>query len=1048
MKKPKPENQIPALDFYALFHQNPTAAFIWKKEDNQFLLLKVNQKAIEITQGKAAGFLNQTAGEIYPELPDMVEKLNECYDLKKEVAFEQLYPSRSTEKSHWTEFRLVFMEPNFVIMFSENINRRVSAEKQLTTHDSRYRLLIESVSAGIGYYDTEGRVILFNEMAAKIMGGDPEDFTGKSLVELYGAEDGEKYMGRLRETLSSETFQTYVDEIVLPAGTFWFDSKYSKVYNSQGGLEGVQIISTNITALKNAEKAIKKSEERFKAFFTQSESVNLIIDPASGTIQDANHAAVEFYGYPRKDLLNKKIFDINVQEQTEVSEMMTHAMNKTRNSFNFKHRLANGDVRDVLVYSSPIAFDDRTTLFSIIMDTTQQVIAENQLRMISENWKKTFDAMKDGISLLDANMRVVQANTSLCNYLGINEKEILGQKCYRVFHGAEKPCEDCPYERMKASKKREKFEDTIRELDFDIIMDPLFDEKKNVVGAVHVISDITERKIFDKTMEVLLEISKVSYAQLELRSFLEKLHEQISTILNAQNFYVALYNQEDGTYTFPYHVDEREHYEGTLPAKLEGSLTDYVRKTARGQIITEEIEQKIKQKKQIKLVGEPSPVWLGAPLFSSADKRVIGVIALQDYTNPNAYTRKDLEILEIIAHHIGVFVERIQHLNEIKKAKEKAEESDRLKSAFLANMSHEIRTPMNSILGFTDLLSDQVYSGEEKQQYITIIKKSGERLINTINDIIDISRIESGEEKPAITETNINEQLDEIIKIFKPETNKKNLGLKALKTLPDHQTQILTDKNKFFGIVTNLVKNAIKFTDSGGITISYQLKDNQLEFVITDTGIGIEKEKQAGIFDRFVQAETDHHRLHEGSGLGLSITRSYIEMLGGKIWIESEPGKGSSFYFTLPYDIVETTPPPLEKTTSRNRNSLFQKDITILIVDDIASSRLYLHEVLKSEVHTLFQAQSGKEAVEFCKTNPEIDLIFMDMKMPEMDGYQATREIRKFNQEVYIIAQTAFAIQGDREKALNAGCNDYLSKPLIKESLLEAINRFIQKGVR
>jgi signal transduction histidine kinase len=238
--------------------------------------------------------------------------------------------------------------------------------------------------------------------------------------------------------------------------------------------------------------------------------------------------------------------------------------------------------------------------------------------------------------------------------------------------------------------------------------------------------------------------------------------------------------------------------------------------------------------------------------------------------------------------------------NELIRAKEKAEESDRLKSAFLANISHEIRTPMNGILGFAELLGEPDLTGEQQREYVKIIEKSGERMLNIINDIIDISKIESGQMEVHLSQTNINEQVDFIYEFFKPEVERKGMQIIALKGLPAKDAVMKTDREKVYAILTNFVKNAIKFTHQGSIVFGYDLVDHQLQFFVKDTGPGIPIDRQAAIFERFVQADLAHKQALQGAGLGLSISKAYVHMLGGKIWVVSVPGNGAAFYFTIP----------------------------------------------------------------------------------------------------------------------------------------------------
>ena len=376
-------------------------------------------------------------------------------------------------------------------------------------------------------------------------------------------------------------------------------------------------------------------------------------------------------------------------------------------------------------------------------------------------------------------------------------------------------------------------------------------------------------------------------------------------------------------------------------------------------------------------------------------------------------------------------------------AKEKSEESDRLKSAFLANMSHEIRTPMNGILGFTDLLKKPKLSGEEQEKYIGVIESSGQRLLNTVNDLIDISKIEAGLMKVSVSEVNLNKLLEQLFTFFNVETQLNGLQL-ILSTAPlGEDIVILSDQDKLYSILTNLIKNAIKYTQSGSIDFGFERKGQDLQFSVKDTGDGISNERLGVIFERFIRGE-DNKAFSEGSGLGLSISKAYVEMLGGKIWVESEKGVGSQFYFTIPYKTAMTKLTSTKEVSSKAKSQL--KDLKILIADDEETGFALLEAFLENVSTDLLRAVTGFETLELCRKNSDIDLILMDINMPEMDGYEATRQIREFNKEVIIIAQTAYAISGDRAKSIQAGCNEYISKPIDKQELLEKMEKCLIKN--
>ena len=401
-------------------------------------------------------------------------------------------------------------------------------------------------------------------------------------------------------------------------------------------------------------------------------------------------------------------------------------------------------------------------------------------------------------------------------------------------------------------------------------------------------------------------------------------------------------------------------------------------------------------------------------------------------------------------YNIGAENEKIKLLNkQLREAQRKAEESDRLKTAFLANMSHEIRTPLNGILGFSDLLKNPDLKGDKQQEYIGIIEKSGMRMLNIINDIVDISKIEAGLMELHINESNINEQIKYIYSFFKPEVEEKGMMLSFKNSLPAEAAIIQTDREKIYAVLTNLVKNAIKYSDEGTIEFGYDKKGDYLEFYVKDTGIGIPKHRQEAIFNRFIQADSENKMAKQGSGLGLSISKAYVEMLGGKIWVESEEGKGSIFFFTLPHHIESAEKIDIQNKVASSMVSNMTapqiSELKVLIAEDDEISNSFISIILDPLCREIITTKNGAEAIEMCRNNPDIDLILMDIQMPVIDGYLATKQIRQFNKEVIIFAQTAFGLSDDSEKAIEAGCNDYIAKPIKKDKLNALIQKYFKK---
>ena len=360
----------------------------------------------------------------------------------------------------------------------------------------------------------------------------------------------------------------------------------------------------------------------------------------------------------------------------------------------------------------------------------------------------------------------------------------------------------------------------------------------------------------------------------------------------------------------------------------------------------------------------------------------------------------------------------------LQQAKIKAEESDNLKTAFLANLSHEIRTPMNAIIGFSDMLADPMLSTDDKNEYISLIKNSGNALMNLINDIIDLSKIEAGQMDFETKDFDPEEIIDEVFTFFqkeKKEKEKDNIEI-IFEKPPVKATFIQSDPVRFKQIMVNLVSNALKFTEKGFIKIGYQIKSDQtIEFSVKDTGIGIPSDKLELIFDRFRQADDSRTRVYGGTGLGLTITRKLVELMGGNIRVESMEGSGSIFYFMLPYNVrinqfVSDSAVEIKKKPAFNWEGK-----NFLIAEDVESNYLFLERVLKRTHATIIWAQNGQEAVDVFKQHLNtipIDFVLMDIQMPVLNGLEATKIIKQIQHDIPVIAQTAFALEDDREKII------------------------------
>ena len=372
-----------------------------------------------------------------------------------------------------------------------------------------------------------------------------------------------------------------------------------------------------------------------------------------------------------------------------------------------------------------------------------------------------------------------------------------------------------------------------------------------------------------------------------------------------------------------------------------------------------------------------------------------------------------------------------------------AKKADQLKSSFLANMSHEIRTPLNAIVGFSNILADENLTEEEKKQYSAIINGSNESLLRLVNDILDVSMIESDQLNLVINKCNVTNLIDNMEKTYQLRLSSTNNNISIVNASESGNVSLSTDCARLQQVMVNLLDNAVKYTEEGKIEFGYTVEENEIKFYVRDTGIGIKEAHLNFLFDRFYKIEDDKSKLFRGTGIGLYLSKKLVNMLGGKIWVISEFGKGSTFYFTVPKVDFAIDLDKVSPNNSLNNLSDSKKRFTILIIEDQESNQQYYTALLKPGNFELVQAYNGKEGIEAFYKNQDIDLILLDLKMPDIDGFAVLKEIRKKDTEIPIIAQTAYAMGTDREKCLEAGFNDYVAKPVQRDTLFNLLAKYL-----
>ena len=653
---------------------------------------------------------------------------------------------------------------------------------------------------------------------------------------------------------------------------------------------------------------------------------------------------------------------------------------------------------------------EQVKVVGVIQDITDRKNSEEALKQSELRFKQISEHSGEWIWEVDKNGLYTYSSPLVKKMLGYEPGEIINKKhFYDFFLPSER--EELKKAALGAFVMKESFENFVnnnthkdgREVILSTSGIPMLDDEGNLSGYRGVDTDITERKRAEEA---------VNQERRMLRTLIDNLPD-------------------------PIYVQDKE-----------------CRKVIANKADVENIgaasEAEVLLKTDIELfpgrIGErgyaddKKIIDTGKPVFD-LEEEFINAKGLKRWllTTKIPLSDKDGNIIGLVG--IGHDITERKHIvEELIMAKEKAEESDKLKTAFLHNISHEIRTPMNAIVGFSTLLGEPDIDEKTRKSYIEVIMQSSNHLLSIITDIVDISNIEANLIKTFKNEMSVNASVKSLCNQFMPKAAEKNIILAYENGLSESDGMILTDRTKFNQILLNLISNAVKFTEKGNVKVSYRLKENFLDFSVSDSGIGISQEHHSRIFDRFYQVQNAMERLYEGTGLGLAISKAYVEHLGGKIWLTSEPGKGTTFCFTIPYEKqVSALVPASEKKTEET--FVFPVKKVILVAEDIESNFKLIRYFLSGSNAEVLHAYNGKEAVEKCLSAGNIDLILMDIKMPVMDGYTAVKLIREKNAEVPIIAQTAYA--DDREKAMECGCSGFISKPFDRKSLFKVLSEFI-----
>ena len=888
-----------------------------------------------------------------------------------------------------------------------DITDRKRAEDALVHSESKYRELVTQSPDGIFIVDLSGKFISVNRAICNTLKYPEVELLSKNILEIVPEKYHSIHKQSLDIILEGESTSNSEYEVKGSDRTIHFMEVLFVPYYKGKEIIGFQGIARDITERKHMEDTLRESEDKYRSIYENS-SIAILLTVPDGKVLSANDFACSLFRMTEEEIC-KAGRDGLVVSGNELHSLLNERgkTGKAKGELTFLRKDGSkfrGEISSVVFLDK----DGNKKTSMAIRDLTEQHKAEESLKFRNILLSTQMEVSIDGILVVDENNKIVSFNHMFVEIFNIpkalidtRDAEPVLQFVTGMIMEPEQFLQRVQY--LYEHKEEISFEE-LQMADgrfLDRNSSPMFGSDGHYYGRLWNFRDVTNRKKADE--EILKKEAR-------FRGYFESAIAGIA-ITSPSKGWVEV--NDYLCKMLGYTKDEIVRYtwaELTHPDDLNMDLENF-NKVTKGLRNAYSIEKR----------------------FIRKDDQIV-------WTNMSVRcVRKTDGTVEYFVALLFDISERKNFEDEIIRAKIKAEEGDKLKTAFLHNISHEIRTPMNAIVGFSALLAEPGLDEGSKISFINTITQSSNQLLAIISDIIEISNIEAGILKWSTDEINVNLVLQRLYEQFYPIASGKSLLFIKQFPLPDNKAIFLSDQTKFIQIFSNLLSNAFKFTSSGQIEFGYSCSNDFLHFFVSDTGIGIAEDQYLKIFDRFYQVEHMMARHFEGTGLGLSISKAYVELMGGKIWVDSEPGIGSIFYFTLPFS--KSSNVNKETVTFSNEIS-FKRDVTILVAEDDENNFNLILKFLSHPNLHLIRAKNGLEALTYCELGKPVDLILMDLKMPEMDGYEATRKINGIKPDVPVIAQTAFVT--DNEKVYNCGCIDIITKPFTRRSLLEKIEKYLK----